>query len=140
MEKCIAVNQSQTVTNLPLPKPEKGLNLPSTEVTITLERVEINNKGVRFIAVDISPDYESYPDSFWRGQIGATYSVDGIVKDATRASRQSGSEGYMELNWGYDAQYIDHVFLDPIPYDASQLTFTVENGVTGKDLGSFMYP
>ena len=54
MGKTIDVNQSQTVTNLPFSFTKGEL----TEVTITLERVELSAEGVKFHAFATSPQYE----------------------------------------------------------------------------------
>ena len=113
MEKVIEVNQSQTVSDL----------------TITLERVELSAMGAKFYAFTftIPPDYSLPPPPYisppprrqWMFPIFAQYTVNGVTKDAGRSSIGSRDNG-VELVWGYHGAWVD-----PVPSDTKELTFTI---------------
>ena len=111
MGKVIEVNQSQTVS----------------DVTITLERVELSAMGAKFYAFTftIPPDYSLPPHpsistpSQWMFPIFAQYTVNGVTKDAGRSSIGSRDNG-VELVWGYHGAWVD-----PVPSDTKELTFTI---------------
>jgi hypothetical protein len=121
MEKTIEVNQSQTVTGLPF---TWGREEQKITVTITLERVEMTADSVRFTVLVTSADYslpqgpELAPPQ-WLLEAYALYTVDGITKDAGVAGMRPLEDG-LQLHWGYEPEYID-----PIPSDAKELTFTI---------------
>ena len=104
MEKTIEPNQSQTVNG----------------ITITLERVELSAEGARFYAFVLPPGYTpSQPAPMVMVPVRARYSFDGITKDAGLAGWGTRRDG-VELKWGRPDQP-----LDPVPSDASELTFTI---------------
>ena len=110
MEKVIEVNQSQTVNDL----------------TITLERVELSAMGARFCAFTIPPGYSPPqpqgpvpPSPPVMAPAHAQYTVDGVVKDAGTAGVRLFDDG-VRLTWGYH-----EAWLDPVPSDAKELTFTI---------------
>jgi len=114
MEKVIEVNQSQTVNGL----------------TITLERVELSAMGARFCAFTIPPDYSPPqpqdsvplplpPPPAPMVPVHAQYTVDGVTKDAGYSGIGSRYNG-IRLIWGYH-----EAWLDPVPSDAKELTFTI---------------
>ncbi len=114
MEKIIEVNQSQTVNGL----------------TITLERVELSAMGARFCAFTIPPDYSPPqpqdsvplpppPPPAPMVPVHAQYTVDGVTKDAGYSGIGAHGDG-IRLIWGYH-----EAWLDPVPSDAKELTFTI---------------
>mgnify|MGYP001090198506 CR=1 FL=1 len=98
MEKTIEVNQSQIVNG----------------VTITLERVELSWKEAKFYAFATPPGY-----SLRQGPAWAQYTADGITKDAGPSGVGFQEDG-MRLSWG-----TDRFWSDPVPSDAKELTFTI---------------
>ncbi len=121
MERTIAVNQSQTVTDLPF---VWGREEQRITLTITLESVEMTSEGVIFNAFITSPSYtlpqgpQMAPPQ-WMLAGYARYTVDGVVKEAGVASMHILEDG-LQLRWGYEPEK-----LDPIPSDAKELTFTI---------------
>jgi|GEM_PF-514902 len=108
MEKIIEVNQSQTVSDL----------------TITLERVELSATGATFYAFTIPPDYspprtEGPPLPPPMVPVHAQYTVDGVTNDAGYSSVGAQGSG-IRLIWGHH-----EAGLDPVPSDARELTFTI---------------
>ena len=115
MEKTIEVNRSQTVNGL----------------TITLERVELTSTAARFYAFTIPPDYQP-PEgedaelpprripylSHMRG-VYATYSFDGVIRDAGSADFDIRGDGII-LAWAHPFEP-----LAPVPSDARELIFTI---------------
>ena len=115
MEKTIEVNQSQTVNGL----------------TITLERVELTSTAAKFYAFTIPPDYHPpegqdanipphrLPYLSDMPEVHATYTVDGITKDALWADLGTRGDG-ITLAWANPFAPID-----PVPSDAKDLTFII---------------
>jgi len=115
MEKAIKLNQSQTVNGL----------------TITLESVGLTSTATRFHAFVIPPDYSPpegedaelpphrIPYLNDLRPVHATYTVDGVTKDARSADLDIRGDGII-LAWA-------HPFdpLDPVPGDAKELIFTI---------------
>lgn len=123
MQKVIEVNQSCTVSDLPfLVNGETKL----IDVALTLEEVELNETGATFYATMTSPDnpVSGYNGPEWHGHIplASQYAVDGIVKDA-RAPNSQFLDNEVDFRWGASAD--DPNYLDPVPADAKNLTFTI---------------
>lgn len=122
LRKTIVVNQARTVTGLPLMV--NGETKP-VDVTITLERVELDENGATFYATMNSPDnpLAGYSNE-WQGRIpmSSQYIIDGVVKDARAPSSQFLDSG-ITFRWG--ASPDDPNYLDPVPSDAKQLTFVI---------------
>ncbi len=121
MEKTIEVNKSRTVTGLPFVWGEEEQNIM---VTITLERAEMTADSVGFTVLITSPAYIPPPGTGltqpqWILEAYAHYTVDGVTKDAGVAGMRPLEDG-LQLQWGYEPEYID-----PIPGDAKELTFTI---------------
>jgi len=125
MEKIIEVGQSQTITNLTFMWRGEEIH---TDVIMTLERVELFAEGTRLFVLASSPHYlignpETHWDrarSPWDGVASAQYVMDGVIRydDLRRHSKGFPEEG-VRLMWG------NKLFLDPVPIDAQELTFTV---------------
>jgi hypothetical protein len=115
MEKTIEINQSQTVNGL----------------TITLERVELTSIAARFYAFTIPSDYHPPEGSAANippyripylsdmRPVHATYTCDGVTKEAGAADLSTRGEGII-LTWARPFEP-----LDPVPGDAKELTFTI---------------
>ncbi len=119
MQKTIELNQSQTITGVPLNV--GSINMP-VNLVMTLKRVELTEKGASFFVLASSSNnpVSGYNNSEWAGHWAtAQYVVDGIVKDA-RVSNTIFSDSGIELRWGYNESY-----LDPVPADAKELTFRI---------------
>ena len=114
MEKDIELNQSQTVNG----------------ITITLERVELSPEGAMFYAFTTPPGYSlsqgrALPPPQWVIHAWAQYTVDGITKNAGPCDISFQDNG-MRLSWGNGGGWdIDKDWLDPVPSDAEELTFTI---------------
>lgn len=123
LQKTIELNQSRTITGLPL---KVGNETKPVDVVINLKKVELNEKGAAFYAVMSSPDnpVSGYNNMEWMGRIplSAQYLLDGVVKEA-RAPNTKFSEGGIEFRWG--ASPDDPNYLDPVSSDAKQLTFVI---------------
>jgi len=115
MEKAIELNQSQTVNGL----------------TIALERVEMTSTATRFYAFTIPPDYSPpegedaelpshrIPYLSDLRPVHATYTVDGVTKDARSADLDIRGDGII-LAWAHPFEP-----LDPVPSDAKELIFNI---------------
>lgn len=115
MEKTIEVNQSQTANGF----------------TITLERVELTSMATKFYAFVIPPDYSPpegedaelpphrIPYLSDLRPVHATYTFDGVTKDARSADLDIRGDGII-LAWAHPFEP-----LDPVPADAKELTFTI---------------
>lgn len=122
MEKTIEVDQSQTAAGLPF---NTGRQEELVDLTITLQRVEMNADSVGFTVMVTSPAYlppqgPGLPNPLWMLDAYATYTVDGVVHDAGVAAMNPGENG-LTLRWGTGLDKID-----PIPADAKGLTFTIK--------------
>lgn len=122
LEKVINVNQSQTISGLPLRLNEKKL----TTATMTLERVEFSAEGTDVVVFVTSPDYY-FPTrgSFgvspeWHRVAVAQYRSDNIPKQAGDVAYEF-LEGGIRLNWGRNTENP----LDPISKNTQVLTFTI---------------
>jgi len=119
MKKTIDLNQSQTVSGVPLPPEGSGL---LTDLTITLQRLELSEQSARFYALATLPEYtynspyDYYPMHWMLAD--AEYLFDGISKDAGCADVEASAEG-IRLWWGYVNPR------DQVPRDAKELTFRV---------------
>jgi len=119
MKKTIELNQSQTVSRVPLPSEDAAR---FTDLTVTLKRVELSEKRTQFLALATLPEYtwkspyEHYP-MYWM-TADAEYVFDGTSKDAGCADEEASSEGIW-LMWGYVNPR------DQVPEDARELTFRV---------------
>jgi hypothetical protein len=124
MQKTITVNQSQAVNGLPLVGPT-GETKP-VDVTITLQRVELNEMGATFYATMTSPNnpVSGYNNFEWLSHVplSAQFVVDGVVKEARSPSTQFLENG-VEFRWGASGD--DPSYLDPVPSDAKELTFII---------------
>jgi hypothetical protein len=124
MKGTIEVNQSKTITGLPLITVTGETK--TVDVTVTLERVVFDDMGVTFYARMTSPDnpVTGYDGTDWVGHIPMTsqYIVDGVTKEARAPSSQFTDSG-VEFRWGASAD--DPNYLDPVPSDAKQLTFVI---------------
>ena len=112
MEKTIELDRPQTVNGL----------------TITLERIEMSATAVKFYAFTIPPDYQPpeadispydlpYLEDMY--PVHASYTVDGITKDARSADFGIRGDG-ITLEWANP-----YGPLDPVPSDARELIFTI---------------
>ena len=118
MIKTIELNQSKTVSSLPLPR-EDGEIL--TELTLTLKRVELSEKGAKFYSLASLPGYEpsgTLDYTSWISCADAEYTFDGIIKDAGCADEEMAADG-IRLWWGYINTR------DQVPKDAKELTFRI---------------
>lgn len=107
MEKTVEVNQSQTVDG----------------ITITLKRLELFREGAKFYAFATSPDYSlphgpNRPPPEWDVFAWAKYTIDGAIRNAGSCGIRHLEDG-VELTWGSGK------WLDPVPSDAKELTFTI---------------
>jgi len=118
MKKTIEVNQFQTITDLPFIWKREELSI---DLTITLERAELTAEGARFCAFATSPNSPSagYDHPQWMVPVPAQYTVDGVTKDCGLAGISFRENG-IKLTWGYHGNW-----LDPVPSDARELTFTI---------------
>ena len=123
MTKTIELNQSRTITGLPLTVNDETKTI---DVVINLKRVELNEKGVTFYATMSSPNnpVSGYNTPVWMGHVplSAQYVVDDVVKEARAPSSQFLDDG-IKFRWG--ASPDDDNYLDPVPTDAKQLTFVI---------------
>ncbi|MBI4303328.1 MAG: hypothetical protein HY665_03185 [Chloroflexi bacterium] len=115
MYKTIHLNLSQTVTGLPFPW---GQEEKRTDVTITLQRVEMTADTVSFTVLVTAPKYPLHQGLEWIVEGAARYTVDGITKDAGISYKTGSPENGVQLQWNPGN-------LDPIPSDAKKLTFTI---------------
>jgi len=124
MVKTVELNQSRTVTNLPITTLNGETKL--IDVVITLEQVELNEMGATFYAKMTSPNnpVSGYNNPEWMGQVplSAQYIVDGMVKEARAPNSQFLDSG-IEFRWG--ASPDDDNYLDPVSVDAKQLTLVI---------------
>lgn len=124
MEKVIEVKQSVTITGLNL---EWRGEILSTEITMTLERVELTWEGAKFSLLASSPHYLlGNPEDPWARmrepwdkRCNVQYCVDGVVKGVYHGSIGFPEEG-VRFKWGFG-----HDKIAPVPRDAKELTFTV---------------
>jgi hypothetical protein len=68
-----------------------------------------------------------YNNPEWMGhviQFSASYVVDGVVKEARAPNSRFLNNG-IELRWGASADNSNYI--DPLPSDAKELTFTISN-------------
>jgi len=119
MTKTFDLNQSQTVSGVPLPPEGPGL---LTDFTITLKRVEMSEQCARFYAIATLPEYtykspHDYYPMHWM-IADAEYIFDGISKDAGVADEEASEEG-IRLWWGYVNPR------DQVPKDARDLILRV---------------
>ncbi len=123
MQKNIELNQSRTITGLPL---KKGNETRPVDITVNLQRIELNEKGATFYAVMTSPNnpVSGYNNIEWAGCIpmSSQYIIDGVVKEA-RAPNSRFLDSGIEFRWGASAD--DDNYLDPVPADAKTLTFVI---------------
>ncbi len=120
MEKTINLDQSQTVSDMPVRKDDAAL---LTDFTITLRRVELSAERAKFYALATLPEYtynnpHDYFPMHWVSCADAEYTFNGITKDAGCADIQNLEEGIW-LMWGYVNPR------DQIPKDAEDLTFKI---------------
>jgi hypothetical protein len=121
MEKTIELNQSQTVDG----------------ITVILERIVLMDEGSAFYVFFIPPGYTPAPPLAPGVQppppgiiARAEYSVSGITWNAGLAGFGTRDDG-MKLVWGgYPDENLEPVhghadYLNPIPADAGELTFTI---------------
>ncbi len=124
MQKTIEVNQSNTITGLPITTLNGETKL--VDVTITLERVEISEMGATFYATMTSTNnpVSGYNNPEWLGHVplSAQYVIDGAVKEARAPSSHFLDNG-IEFRWG--ASQDDDNYLDPVPVDAKEITFVI---------------
>jgi hypothetical protein len=120
MEKTIEVNKSQTVSDVPLEcEGVKSL----TDLTLTLERVDVSEKGAQFCALATLPEYtwkndNDYFPMNWILCSKGTYAFNGITKDAGCADEEASRDG-IRLKWGYINP------IDQVPKYIKELTFSV---------------
>jgi len=123
MEKTIEVNQSKTITGLPLTVNDET---KLVDVVINLQRVELNERGTTFYATMTSPNnpVSGYNNPEWLGHVplSAQYVMDGVLKEARAPSSQFLDNGIM-FRWG--ASPDDDNYLDPVPVDATEITFVI---------------
>lgn len=123
MTKTIELNQSRTITGLPL---TVNGETKTIDVVINLKRVELNEKGATFYATMSSPNnpVSGYNNPEWMGHVPLTsqYVVDGVVKEARAPSSKFLDSG-IEFRWG--ASQDDDNYLDPVPADAKEITFVI---------------
>ena len=107
MEKAIEVNQSETVNG----------------ITITLERVDLTDTGMKVYAFNTPPDYNLpqgpmlAPPQFMALHAFAEYSIDGgVMKQAFPSGIRFLEDGMLHT-WDE--------YLDPIPVDAKELIFNI---------------
>jgi len=123
MVKTIEVNQSRTITGLPLTSNDETKGV---DVTINLQRVELNEMGATFYVEMRSPNnpVSGYDNPEWLGHVplSAQYVIDGVVKEARAPSSKFLDSG-IEFRWG--ASQDDDNYLDPVPADAKEITFVI---------------
>jgi len=120
MIKTVEVNQSQTVSGLPLPQEDTEI---LTELTVTLKQVELSEECAKFYALATMPGYtynspHDYSAMHWIRCADAEYTFSNITKDAGCADQRADEEGVW-LMWGYVNPR------DQIPKDAKELTFRI---------------
>ena len=124
MQKTIEVNQSKTITGLPITSVNGETKL--VDVTITLERVELNELGATFYATMTSPNnpVSGYNNFEWLSHVplSAQYTVDDMVKEARSPNSQFLDDG-IKFRWGASAD--DPNYLDPVPADAKEIFFVI---------------
>ena len=101
MEKTIEMNQSQTIS----------------DITVTLESIELTAAGMTVYAFGTLPGYAPPPAASPFMHAFAEYSVDGS------AVKQAGSAGMQELENG--TRLIWSRYVDPVPSDAKELVFRI---------------
>jgi len=124
MTKTIEVNQSRTITGLPIRTLNGETKL--VDVVVTLERVELNEMGATFYAKMTSPNnpVSGYNNFEWLSRIplSAQYVVDGVIKEA-RAPNSKFLDTGIEFGWGASADASS--YLDPVPADAKELSLII---------------
>ena len=120
MIKTVELNQSQTVSGLPLPQKDTEI---FTELTVTLKRVELSEERAKFYARATLPEYtynspHDYSAMHWIRCADAEYTFSNITKDAGCADQEASTEG-IKLWWGYVNPR------DQVPKDAKELTFRI---------------
>jgi len=120
MIKTIEVNQSQTVSGLPLLQEDTEI---LTELTVTLKQVELSEERAQFYALATLPGYtynspHDYSAMHWIRCADAEYTFSNITKDAGCADKRADEEGIW-LMWGYVNPR------DQVPKDAKELTFRI---------------
>jgi len=108
MEKVIELNQTQTAGGL----------------SITLERVELHDRGVIFSAFITPPNYSPTQSSKTHPLKGlvpalAEYTVDGVTIQAKYSELLALEDG-IRMIWGQGKSY-----LDPVPSDATELVIRI---------------
>lgn len=118
MEKVIELNQFVTAVSLPL---EVDGATKQGDITFTLKRVDLSQERSSFLILVSSPDspLSNYKYGWANIDMDARYDVDGVTKELSAEKRQFTNEG-MEMMFGYGNSY-----LDPVPDDARELTFTI---------------
>lgn len=126
INRVIDVNQSVTIKGLPL-RLDKG---KITDVTMTLQLIELTNEGIKVSVLASSPHYSlPFPSKGpfdvspeWLGRMAvAEYTVDGVTKPAGPPVSNPVPEG-MLLEWGKSA----YNPLDPVSKNAKAFTFTID--------------
>lgn len=122
MQKTIELDQVRMVTGLPLTVDSET---KLVDLVINLKRVELNEKGASFYVVASSPNnpVSGYNNPEWLSRRPeAQYVIDGVIKDP-RAPNTRFLDSGIEFRWG--AWGDDDNYLDPVPSDAKELTFTI---------------
>ncbi|MBI2848101.1 MAG: hypothetical protein HYX83_02900 [Chloroflexi bacterium] len=115
MEKAIELNQSSTVTGLPL---TVGNETKPVDIVFTFKRLELSQERTSFLIMVTSPDD---PLTSFGTLMEARYEVDGVIKNLPGGSRQF-TDGGIEIKYGYGGSYPD-----PIPGDARELTLVISS-------------
>jgi hypothetical protein len=123
MQKTIEVNESRTVSGVSL---MIGGETKPVDVTITLERVVLDQNGATFYAMMRAPGNPVSADdtSLWVSSVpmSAQYVVDDVTREA-RAPSVNFLDSRVEMRWGASAD--DPNYLDPVPSDANKMTFII---------------
>jgi len=107
MEKTIELDQSQTIS----------------DITVTLESIELTATGMTVYAFGTLPGYAPPPAASPFMHVFAEFSVDG------NAVKQAGSAGMQELENG--TKFIWDRYIDPVPSDAKELIFRISTITLG---------
>ena len=115
MSRTLHPHQYQTLEDLPY---SWGGELLSTDVTMTLQYIELCDEGSVILVSATSPSYRFGHGPF--DDLNGYYSVDGIVKPLWGGPSNRLQDGIRQF-WG------SWRYMDPVPNDAKELTVTITN-------------
>jgi hypothetical protein len=120
MQKTIDVNQSQTITGFSFIDTSAGKQ-QTANLVVTLEQVQLTEKGLIFSVLVNSPDNPLEGYNGWGGIGGqAQYEIDGVTNNQIWYPNVVLSDEGIKLTWGSN-----DAGLEPIPNGSKQLTLII---------------